>query len=90
MTRKLTIITVVEGANLQQIDCPDPSIEIDNITIDYDLAESGETDDLMDLVSALTQAYLVELQFQSKETVLESLAKYAAQLDEILKTEMVS
>ena len=85
MTNTLTIITVVEGGNLQQVNCPDPSIIINHVSIDYDLAETGDLTDLEDLVHALASAYSTELAFAKKPTVLDALNQYGMQLEQVRK-----
>lgn len=80
MTAPITIITVVEGGVLQQVYCPDPSIVLNLVSINYDLAESGDKTDLEDLVHALASAYSVERAFHHAPSTLLEFSSYSAQL----------
>ncbi len=80
MKEPITIITVVEGGVLQQVYCPDPSIILNQISLDYDLAESGDKTDLEDLVHALESAYSAERAFHDAPSTLLEFSSYSAQL----------
>lgn len=80
MSKPITIITVVEGGNLQQLYCPDPSVTIHHIAIDYDLKQCGQ-EGLEDLVNGLSLAYNAELPYTNTPSVTDELDEYGMQLE---------